>query len=173
MGPAAAALRSPRRAVPSKREGERKLNCMPYPKNRRLSPSGVPHAPIHGRTSTALALSVLVCISLLNQPHSGLVPRVSAGYIPAGDRPQHRRQRRGCGVSASVRKTSAPNADQSRSRQGGVFTLLSRTRTPPTSQRAQSSLRSSQTVDALCFWLSCRAGGPETGCAKLGNSRKR
>lgn len=131
MGPAAAALRSPRRAVPSKREGERKLNCMPYPKNRRLSPSGVPHAPIHGRTSTALALSVLVCISLLNQPHNGLVPRVSAGYIPAGDRPQHRRQRRGCGVSASVCKTSAPNADQSRSRQGGIFALLSRTRTPP------------------------------------------
>ena len=84
--------------------GKEKVNCMPYPKTRRFSPlwvphaqvhgrTRVPHAPVHGRTSTALALPVLVCTSLRKKLSSELVAGVSADFLPATNRPQHRRQR--------------------------------------------------------------------------------
>jgi len=74
-----------------------------------------PEQAVHGRTSTALALPVLVCTSLRKKLSSELVAGVSADFLPATNRPQHRRQRC-CGRFDLPMLAFALNAGETRSR---------------------------------------------------------
>jgi len=144
---------------------------MPYPKNRRLSPlwvphapvhgrTRVPHAPVHGRTSTALALPVLVCISLRNKLSRRLVASVSADFLPATNRPQHRRQRC-CGRLDLPMLASALNAGETRSRRGENFRTLSRAGASPPILRVRGArCKARKILEDACFWRGCKAGSP-------------
>jgi len=67
--PAAKPPAQPVESGPFEKGGKRntKINCMPCPKYQRPSSLNVPHEPVRGSASTALALPIPVCTSLQNQ----------------------------------------------------------------------------------------------------------